>query len=307
MRPGSVAGPEVDSMTNPILVPNDGSAEAACALAVAILVARALDAPIHLFWSWEQPQGLKEVVTASATKQIEKRELADRREHLQALGEGVCWPAGVDWSVEVGMGKPEETIVARANAIDAEIIVMATHGCSGFTRWRLGSVADRVMRTSDRPTLLIHPRPDAAVPRAIRTVLVPLDGSARNEAALPAAIRLTEATAATLRLLRVTKLIGPMAAVNYGGSHQDLDGAATAAATAYLDEVRERLAVESIEVSVVSCDPSSGIIEEAQDVDLIVMASHGRGGLLRMALGSVTDTVIRRAGKPVLVVPVPEA
>ncbi len=126
-------------------------------------------------------------------------------------------------------------------------------------------------------------------------------------AALPAAIRLTEATAATLRLLRVAKLIAPLAAVDYGGSSQDLDGAATAAATAYLDEVRERLAVEPIEVSVVSRDPSSGIIEEAQDVDLIVMASHGRGGLLRMALGSVTDAVIRGAGKPVLVVPVPEA
>ena len=56
----------------------------------------------------------------------------------------------------------------------------------------------------------------------------------------------------------------------------------------------------------ISRDPSSGIIEEAQGVDLIVMASHGRGGLLRMALGSVTDAVIRGAGKPVLVVPAPE-
>ena len=294
-------------MTNAILVPNDGSAEAEPALAVAILVARAVDAPILLFWSWERPAGLEDVVTASFAKQIEKRELADRREHLQALGEGICGPASVDWSVEVGIGEPEETIVARANAIDAEMIVMATHGRSGFKRWRLGSVADRVVRTSDRPTMLIHPQPDAAVPRAIRTVLVPLDGSERSEAALPAAIRLTEATAATLRLLRVAKLIAPMAAVAYGASYRDLDGAATAATTAYLDEVRERLAVEPIEVSVVSRDPSSGIIEEAQNVDLIVMASHGRGGLLRMALGSVTDAVIRGAGKPVLVVPAPEA
>ncbi|MCZ6544256.1 MAG: universal stress protein [Chloroflexi bacterium] len=294
-------------MTNPILVPNDGSAEAEYGLTVAILVARALDTPIRLFWSWERPAGLEEVVTASFATQIEKRELADRREHLQSLGERICGPAGVDWSVEVGIGEPEETIVARANAIDAEMIVMATHGRSGFKRWRLGSVADRVVRTSDRPTMLIHPQPDAAVPRAIRTVLVPLDGSERSEAALPAAIRLTEATAATLRLLRVAKLIAPMAAVDYGASYQDLDGAVAAAAAAYLDEVRKRLAVEPIEVSVISRDPRSGIIEEAHDVDLIVMASHGRGGMLRMALGSVTDTVIRGAGKPVLVVPVPDA
>lgn len=293
-------------MTNAILVPNDGSAEAERGLTVAILVARALDAPIRLFWSWERPPGLEEVVTASFATQIEKRELADRREHLQALGEGICGPAGVDWSVEVGIGEPEEAIVARANAIDAEMIVMATHGRSGFKRWRLGSVADRVVRTSGRPTLLIHPQADTAMPRAIRKVLVPLDGSERGEAALPAAVRLTEATAATLRLLRVAKLIAPMAAVAYGASYRDLDGAATAAVTAYLDEVRDRLAVEPIEVSVVSRDPSGGIIEEAQDVDLIVMASHGRGGLLRMALGSVTDAVIRGAGKPVLVVPVTE-
>ena len=69
----------------------------------------------------------------------------------------------------------------------------------------------------------------------------------------------------------------------------------------YLAEVAAGLPELPTETKIYSGDASSSIIAAADQADLVVMSSHGRGGLARMALGSVTDAVIRGSGKPVYV------
>jgi nucleotide-binding universal stress UspA family protein len=84
----------------------------------------------------------------------------------------------------VEFGPAAETLVEISDDEGAEFIVMTTHGRSGFTRWILGSVADRVLHLSERPVLLVNSEPDGHAPRAFRRILFPLDGSDTAEGAL---------------------------------------------------------------------------------------------------------------------------
>src|SRR5512137_2418405 len=87
-------------------------------------------------------------------------------------------PVSVKW--EILNGNPAEEIVAFAGKEEGSRIIMATHGNSGFTRWALGSVADKVTRVSDRPVTLIRAkgsRPAVRERGFFNKILAPLDGS----------------------------------------------------------------------------------------------------------------------------------
>jgi nucleotide-binding universal stress UspA family protein len=133
----------------------------------------------------------------------------------------------------------------------------------------------------------------------MRTVLVPLDGSLLAEQALPHACRLALAMGARLLLVRAALPVAdPDAGVTSRSSVQH--------AEAYLNSVRERLVGEghSVYVSSLHSDPVPGILLAARvnDVTLIVMSTHGRTGLRRMVLGSVTEQLVQESQVPVLVV-----
>ena len=138
------------------------------------------------------------------------------------------------------------------------------------------------------------------------TVLVPTDGSREVEQALEYAFDLAATHNATIRALYVIN------AANYGGLSIDtaLEGIADALrgeGQAAVDRVEE-LAPAAVTVETVICKgaPSQAIVEEAAttDCDLVVMGTHGRGGIDRLLLGSVTERVVRRSPVPVLTVQV---
>jgi nucleotide-binding universal stress UspA family protein len=188
---------------------------------------------------------------------------------------------------------------------------MATRGHGGVQRWLLGSVADKVMRLSSRPVLLIRPpEPEdgaasltAAVP--LRRLMVPLDGSPLAEAALPLADSLGAALGASLLFVRVEPwLVTMMPDVGYVPNLAQMDADAEAAAQSYLDEVRGRLTPALQSASTVARGaPAETLIRlVAEDgIDLFVMSTQGRGGLSRLVLGSTADRVVR-AGVPTLLV-----
>lgn len=137
----------------------------------------------------------------------------------------------------------------------------------------------------------------------IRTLLVPLDGSALAEAALHMAEELLrdnpDATLVLLRATRATTLPGvdPVSA----------EVAAIKEAEDYLENIAVRLRQRGIGQVVTSVwygHPASSIVEaaEAREVDLIVMSTHGRSGLGRLILGSVAESVLRGTRKPILLV-----
>ncbi|ELZ05630.1 UspA domain-containing protein [Natrialba chahannaoensis JCM 10990] len=137
-------------------------------------------------------------------------------------------------------------------------------------------------------------------------ILVPTDGSAEGERALEYAFDLARAHDATIRALYVVNVSG------YGGLPMETawDGISTALrdeGETAVERVRE-LAPDDIEVdtAVLEGSPSRVIVDEARPstCDLVVMGTHGRGGIDRLLLGSVTERVVRQAPVPVLTVQV---
>ncbi len=277
-------------MADVILVPTDGSPEAQKALDVAIPLAIACGFTISLL-SARQSDG------DTTTRE------SDLQAHLEALARSRCEPVGIPWMVRTPDAHPVEAILAATFADDIQFIVMTTHGHSGFHRWRLGSVADRVVHTATKPVVLVRPHEDVQVSTSLDRILVPLDGSELSTRALAHAIALARAGGASLALLRAVAGAVAALALPLDGYYLESDQTAEAQATAELQAVADTIDGLDVETLVMTGRPEPVIGEAAESADLIVMASHGRGGLARLALGSVADGVIRHAGRPVMIVP----
>lgn len=291
-----------------ILVPLDGSSAAEAALPYAEAVATAMGASLRLFGVVE-PEDTGRPIWSVEVGERADREQAQHAALLQTLTDvaAALRERGFVAEVTVARGDPADEIVAAADERMAAMVVMATHGRGGIDRLLVGSVADKVMRMCTRPVLLV--RPPAAAERApapaLRRLMVPLDGSPLAESALPLAAELAAAAGATLTLVRVEPFttVGatPTAApIDVAG----IEEARAAAAESYLGEVHQRLpAGLRVERRVLRGVPSETLIRFAQqeNVDLVVMSTHGRGGLRRLVLGSTADRLVR-AGVPTLLV-----
>lgn len=187
----------------------------------------------------------------------------------------------------------------------ADLVVMATHGRSGLSRFWLGSTADALIRTLPMPVLLVRPQEKSvsvAGTFALRHILIPLDGSEVAEQILESATELGELFAAEYTLLRVVEpFMSPLEFANQG-----LVELLERRNLAYLEGIAAKLQDRSLRVKsrvVLNRPAAAAILDEAraQNVDLIALETHGRGGLSRAILGSVADKVIRGAQIPVLV------
>ncbi len=130
------------------------------------------------------------------------------------------------------------------------------------------------------------------------SILLPLDGSTFAEAAIPLAVALSAQTGATVRLVTVVEHFP--ASDSYGWQDALRDQAQE-----YLEEVAESVRPRTgreVTTSVLLGHVSSVLETQAEDADLVVMASHGRGGLSRAWLGSAADDCVRHGKKPVLLV-----
>ena len=199
-------------MYEKILVPLDGSELAEVALPYAEELAGKLGSEVTLLYvgrSTDDPhahmrqfylQRMVEVIKRSAQESLEK-------------------PAAKEIKVksEVLVGNPAEQIVDYADKENIGLIVMATHGRTGIRRWTLGSVADKVVRATKRPVVLIRAKdayPEVRETSILNKVLVCLDGSAESEAVIPyiedlAAKLDCEVQDTSLRVLTVARVAQP--------------------------------------------------------------------------------------------------
>jgi len=138
-----------------IVVPTDFTPASSDALAMAIRLARASDGSITLLHAYEPP------VYAVGAEVITNRDVSDRVDAAAkaALAETVASHAncGVPMKWLVRAGSPEEEILVAAEELDADLVVMATHGPRS-ARNTLGSVAENIVRHGRRPTLVVHER-----------------------------------------------------------------------------------------------------------------------------------------------------
>lgn len=287
----------VEPVTQSILVPVDGSELSERALEVAIPLARLQGFSLRLLWVREGYPELEDLLTASMVTSFDERESSEGDTYLRRLallGAGSC-EIECDWRVR--SGRAADAIVGEAVAGGVRYVVMATHGRSGFRRWRHGSVADRVRRTASTTTVLYRPRPGVLLNDTIERILIPLDGSARSFRALPEAAALARTAGAAVDLLRVVKAVVPL-----DTTHADVNQMAFRRAEEDLERAALQMDGIIITKELATGDADVAILTAAERSDLVVMASHGRGGLRRAALGSIADTVVRGSGKPVMII-----
>lgn len=283
-----------------LLVPLDGSSLAEHVLPYAELLARSLKTPVQLF----------ACLTPTA---LARDETGERLRLAQAYLDQTAAPlerAGLKVSVRVAEGEAAAEIADEADGQAGTLLVMSTHGRSGLQRMALGSVADRVLRATASPILVIRPEREGAPSEArLDVAVVALDESELAEQALPHAERL--ATALDLKLL-VVEVLSPeteyyLQVEAFAGAARDIAEAMEGQSEEYLQGVVERLrksGLRSAEARVIHGAPSQSIVDAVHDLpgSMVIMTTHGRSGMGRWIMGSVADRVIRHAARPVLVV-----
>ena len=199
-------------------------------------------------------------------------------------------------------------ILAVSEAEGVDLISMSTRGHSGLGRWVYGSNADKLLHSTATPLLLLRPGEDdetATEQKPIDTLLVPLDGSALAESALPQVEALARAMSVKISLVQV--ITSPAMAYPATEAYAFDPQLATnleRAAAGYLREKRTELEQKGfqVETTVKNGYPAAHIIDLAAENEgcLIVMSTHGRSGLGRWIMGSVADRVLRASFSPVL-------
>jgi len=295
-----------------ILVPLDGSPLAEQALPLAIQIAQQDTSKLRLVLVHQIPPA---PLDSAAAKMFTAIELA-RREAEQAYLRGVqirLRERGIRLSSAVTLkGAVGPSLAQYAQEMDVDLIVMATHGRGGISRAWLGSVADHLVRHTDIPVLLVRPtgtQPSEEFEPGDRQVLVPLDGSPLAEEALEAAGRIARLWAANVTLLQVVHpvpLSSDAALPWLSAFDEELTAQCREQAKDYLEGISDQMREQNIRasgVAVVGWNAAETILEVARPerVSLVVLATHGRGGIRRLALGSIADKLVRAADVPVLV------
>jgi nucleotide-binding universal stress UspA family protein len=211
-------------------------------------------------------------------------------------------------------GHAADAILAAVEQFSVDSIVLATHGRTGLAHLLHGSVAEAVLTRSPVPVFAVYARPgEAAAPpfdSASARIMVPLDGSAFAEAALPLALEIVGATGEVV-LTTVVTAPDHVEREEHGRVRAYLDQQEEAVrreALDYLRRVETQLKQQRSNLQVALDmrigDPAPGIAmaEIAHDADLVVMATHGRTGIRRAVLGSVAGAVLNTGSVPVLLV-----
>jgi nucleotide-binding universal stress UspA family protein len=304
-----------------ILVPLDGSSRAERALTVVARLARAKSATVILARVIDLPTSH---VPGSASVADPEALMAGERETATRYLEDVARRpelVGVTTQREVSVA----AVVAPAlleliQTSRADLVVICRHGRTGFTRWRLGSVAQKIARHATVPTLILRSDEpslagDAAAVLRPLCALVPLDGSPEGEMALEPAARLIAALAApdrgALHFLHVVHLEDERYASSDEESSQER---LRLEAERYLRTVAERfehapLVGLSLDVTwsvVFDADVAAAILDQRASADhdyaMIAMASHGRSGWQLWMMGSVAERVLQTSALPLLIV-----
>jgi nucleotide-binding universal stress UspA family protein len=292
-----------------LLVPLDGSELAELAIPVATRLALRDGAELHLVRA--HVPLMHEATPGGAEWEAWTRE--EERDYLEAAAARVR-QGGVPEVFTAMVESPvAESICAHAARIEADLVIMATHGRTGFSRLWFGSVADAVVRGSSVPVLLARAAEDVErSSRPYRRIVVPLDGSPSAERIIPHAVALAVPDRAQVTFVRVVVPVHvPTPAFAYAEGDPGPDAEATEqvvdAAETQLSDVVRRLSrahpwLDAEAVVHVHGQPASAILRVAsgQRADLIAMATHGRGGS-RLLVGSVADKVLRGTTAAMLV------
>jgi len=301
-------------MFHSLLVPLDGSEFSERSLPFARAIARTTSASLHLV-QVAAPVVQAHFISSSAFEYqgldlegYAQRHRTEAQQYLESVAKRFD-DDGISVSAELVEGGVADQLAWYAEHIEADLIVMTTHGRSGVSRMWLGSVADALVRHTSVPVFLMHPEDPYGVPDEVGSIdhiLVPLDGSPLAEAVLKPATAMAEATGARLTLTHMVSSHAVLGAQLFPLLPDDIV-IVREKAEEYLKGVAEGLRAKGLTVETHLEEhesPASAIAEVAEKLDakLIALATHGYGGLKKALLGSVADKVLRASSLPLLVV-----
>jgi nucleotide-binding universal stress UspA family protein len=219
---------------------------------------------------------------------------------------GVTNRADANAAVVVVEGSPVREILRQAEQIPADLLVMGTHGRSGFEALFLGSLTEKVLRSTRVPVLTVPPALERVESVVYKTILCPIEFSDASTRALEYALTLAQETGARLILLHVIEQLLDVPQLG------KVTHFSVPEYRRYLEEdAHTRLRSAVPEEARVWCTPEERVlagkayrvileIAEREKAEVIVMGVHGKGALSRRLFGSTTHHVIREARCPVL-------
>lgn len=290
-----------------ILVPTDGSEGAMTGARRGLDLAAATGAAVHV---------LSVVNTREIEPSLSRVDGDDRSEQDQ------LFEAGAERAVDAVTGLAQTHLSGRVSGAirrgipfqeigdyvethDIDLVVMGTHGRTGLKRLLLGSVAEKTLRTVSVPVVAVPQSVDAVEPGAgeYENILLPTDSSEGAEIAIDWGLTLAdvyEATVHTVYSADTRRIVG---ARDMAEIHDALERVGRDA----LEHVRQQAQTANISVAGhIGSGPAARVIldySDNHDIDMIVMGTHGRSGVNRYLIGSVTETVVRNADVPVCCVP----
>lgn len=203
-------------------------------------------------------------------------------------------------------GKPAEAVLSVARSLPADLIVMGSHGRSGFERFVLGSVTEKVLRNAACPVLTVPPRAATSAKLPFRRILCPVDFSDASLGALQTAFSMAEEADARLTVLYVLDWPDDETFLVEAFKDPDLLAHVKEQAARRLESfITDESRVWSRPEARVSMGKAyREILAAAEDMaaDLIVIGVHGRNPLDLTLFGSTTNQVVRRAASPVLTI-----
>ena len=286
-------------MFSRISVPLDGSRLAEQILPFARFFAVPLNLPVDLFTVIESASDHQSCSPARA------------RGYLEGVREKY-FSSGVSTNFHVETGEAATVIIERYRNDPHCLLAMATHGMSGLRRWLMGSVTSKVVQHAANPLLIIRPteKADPVIPASLRTIIVPLDGSALAEKALPTVIGLAKPLKLEVQLVRAYTPAAETYIIADGviaQSTAQFNENIKSEAETYLDGKVQALRAEGLD-NVISTavlgDAATEIIDFAirTENNLVAMSTHGRSGVGRWLLGSVAEKVVQHSQDPVLLI-----
>ncbi len=280
-----------------ILVPIDFSELSLKALEAASVFAEAFDGAITPFHSYISMSDMGELDTTSTQKFAETHEELEKKLKVK-LDNAAAGKVDAEYlnSGMVHAGNPADAIVETAK--DFDLIVMTTHGRTGFSRLIMGSVAEKVIRFSPVPVLVVE---EASAVKPMNKILLTTDFSEYSNKAIPFARSIATATGAQLDIIHVVSF-------EQFGSIPQIQSATDTKKKQMQELVSERFddMREQVKTEVLSTQRSihEKITKYAHkgDYNLVIMATIGRTGLEYLRLGSTASNVVRHVENAVLTV-----
>jgi nucleotide-binding universal stress UspA family protein len=314
-----------------ILVPLDGSRRAEQAIAIAARIAKASGASLLLLKAVNPltSLGLYSASAMLSLQKVQEKSLVDATAYLSKLAHELE-SDGIETRIAVFSGQPASLILDAANAQEIDLIVLCSHGHTGFQRWALGGTAQKVMRQSPVPILLLREENPKAPTKAAHPfrATIALDGSPFAEATLWPTAHLVAALNAPgegeLHLLQLVDVptieeeFGYMLDADFTFRHVALQEAGNYLQAVHAQLVRELPPTLGLHISwsVEECkDVADALLQTAEcgkgigphkASHLIALATHGRSGLQRWLLGSVAERMLHGSTLPLLIIRPPK-